>query len=185
MPLAFEGIRLLTQPYTSFMHPSTFHPSTSKRNPASLKIIEKATVGVIYTRPVKKPIFSAEECPPRFNRLRKELERSNSTYRQPLQPSNKLTPQRQGRYDEERVKTKNYARDPITLLPMGKDLLQKTRIVLFEDSTIKSSYNTNNTWMDIRVMNMPCTSLSEMAEGTDKIFAPAAAKTIPLPPILV
>ena len=32
---------------------------------------------------------------------------------------------------------------------------------------------------------MPCTSLSEMAEVTDKIFTPAAAETIPLPPILV
>ena len=34
-------------------------------------------------------------------------------------------------------------------------------------------------------MNMPCTSLSEMAEITDKILTPAAAETIPLPPILV
>ena len=34
-------------------------------------------------------------------------------------------------------------------------------------------------------MNMPCTSLSEMAEVTDKIFTHAAAETIPLPPILV
>ena len=39
--------------------------------------------------------------------------------------------------------------------------------------------------MVVRVMNMPCTSLSEMAEVTDKIIAPAAAETIPLPPILV
>ena len=34
-------------------------------------------------------------------------------------------------------------------------------------------------------MNMPCTTLSEMAEVTDKIFTPAAAETIPLSPILV
>ena len=32
---------------------------------------------------------------------------------------------------------------------------------------------------------MTCTSLSEMTEVTDKIFTPAAAETIPLPPILV
>ena len=68
---------------------------------------------------------------------------------------------------------------------MGKNLLQKTRIAFFVDSTMKSSYNTNNILMDVGVMNMPCTSLSEMAEVTDKIFAPAAAETIPLPPILV
>ena len=64
---------------------------------------------------------------------------------------------------------------------MGKDLLQKTRIALFIDSTMKSSYNANNTLM----MNMPCTLLSEMAEVTDKIFTPAAAETIPISPILV
>ena len=34
-------------------------------------------------------------------------------------------------------------------------------------------------------MNTPFTSLSEMAEVTNKIFTPAAAETIPLPPILV
>ena len=35
------------------------------------------------------------------------------------------------------------------------------------------------------MMNMPCTTLSEMTEVTDKLFTPAAAETIPLPPILV
>ena len=68
---------------------------------------------------------------------------------------------------------------------MGKDLLQKTRIAFFADSTVKSSYNTNNTLIDVRAMNMPCTSLSKMAEVIDKIFAPVAAETIPLPSILV
>ena len=34
-------------------------------------------------------------------------------------------------------------------------------------------------------MNMPCTTLNEMAEVTDKMFTPAAAETIPLPPILI
>ena len=68
---------------------------------------------------------------------------------------------------------------------MGKDLLQKTRMALFVDSTIKSSYNANNTLMDVRLMNMLGTSLSEMVEVTNKIFTPAAAETIPLPPILV
>ena len=68
---------------------------------------------------------------------------------------------------------------------MGKNLLQKTRIALFVDSTIKSLYNSNKTLMDVRLMNMPCTTLNEMAEVTDKMFTPAAAETIPLPPILV
>ena len=34
-------------------------------------------------------------------------------------------------------------------------------------------------------MNMPCTTLNEMAEVTDKIFTPAGTETIPLPPIFV
>ena len=135
---------------------------------------------------MKKPVFTTDGCRPTwFNRLRRELERDNSTYLQPLQPTNRLNRQRPSRYDEKRLKTKNYARDPITLLPIRNYLLQKTKIAFFVDSTMKSSYNTNNTLMDVRVMNMPCTSLSEMAEVTDKIFAPTAAETIPLPPIVV
>ena len=42
------------------------------------------------------------------------------------------------------LRSREYMRDPITLLPMGKDMLQKTRIALFVDSTL-SSYNANNT----------------------------------------
>ena len=159
--------------------------ATSKGDQATQRTIEKATIGVLYTRPVKRPIFTANGCPPWFERLRRDLQRVNSSYTQPLQPANKLTSQRPGRFAEDRLQTKNYGRDPITLLPMGKDLLQKTRIALFVDSTIKSSYNANNTLKDVRLMNMPCTSLSEIAEVTDKIFTPAAAETIPLPPILV
>ena len=105
---------------------------------------------------------------------------------QPLQTTNeRLARQRPGRFGENHLQSKNYARNPITLLPMGKDLLHKTRIALFVDSTIKSSYNSSNTLMDVRLMNMPCTTLNEMAEVTDKIFTPAGTKTIPLPPILV
>ena len=44
----------------------------------------------------------------------------NSTYLQPLQPANRKNRQRSGRYGKERLKNRNYARDPITLLPMGK-----------------------------------------------------------------
>ena len=159
-----------------------FESATSKGDQATQRTIKKATIGVLYTRPVKRPIFTANVCPPWFERLQRDLQKDNSSYFQPLQPADKLTRQRPGRFAEDRLQTKNYARDPITLLPMGKDLLQKTRIALFVDSTIKSSYNANNTLMDVVLMNMPCTSLSEMAEVTDKIFTPAAAETIPLPP---
>ena len=111
---------------------------------------------------------------------------SEETYKETIHPTSSpyriFTRQRPGRFAENQLQTKNYARDPITLLPMGKDLLQRTRIALFVDSTIKSSYNAYNTLMDVRLMNMPCTSLDEMAEVTDKIFTPAAAETIPLPP---
>ena len=39
--------------------------------------------------------------------------------------------------------------------------------------------------MDVRVLNTPCTSLSEMAEVTDKIFTPAATETILFATMLV
>ena len=161
-----------------------FESATGKGDQATQRTIEKATIGVLYTRSVKRPIFTANGCPPWFERLRRDLQRDNSSYFQPLQPANKLTRQRPGRFAEDRLQRKNYPRDPITLLPMEKDLLQKTRIALLVDSTIKSSYNANNTLMIVTLMNMPCTSLSEMAEVTNKIFTPAAAETIPLPPIL-
>ena len=127
-------------------------------------------------------MFSTDGCPPWFNRLRAELERVNSSY---LRTPNNLVRQRPGRFDQDCQQPNNYARNPITILPMGKDLLKKTRIASFFDSTMKSSYNSHNILMDVRVMNMPCTSLSEIAEVTDKMFTPATAETIPLPPLLV
>ena len=130
-------------------------------------------------------MFTSDKYPPWFEHKRRDLERDNCTYIQPLQPANRLTRQRPGRYDESRLKNTNYVIDPVTLLPMGKDLVQKTRIAFCVDSTMKSSYNTNSTLWDVRVMNMPCTSLSEIAEVTDKIFTPAVAETIPLSSVLV
>ena len=164
-----------------------FASANSKGDQTTQRIIEKANIGVVYNRPVKPPIFTNDGgVPPWFERLRRELQNSNSTYLQPLQATNeRLARQRPGRFRGSHLQSKNYARNPITLLPMGKDLLQKTRIALFVDSTIKSSYNSNNTLIDVRLMNMPCTTLNEMAEVTDKMFTPAAAETIPLPPILV
>ena len=159
-----------------------FETATGTGDYATRQKIEKATVGVLYNRPVKKPVFTQDGCPPWFNRMRAELERVNSTYMRI--PDNFLR-QRPGRFDEDRLRTKNYARDPITILPMGKDLLQKTRIAFFVDSTMKSSFNSHNTLMDVRIMNMPCTTLNEMAEVTDKVFTQAGTETIPLPPLLV
>ena len=108
-----------------------FEVATSKVGPATQRTIEKATVGVLYTRPVKRPIFTANGCPPWFERLRRDLEKNNSTYLQTLQSISRLTWQRPGSNDEDRLQIKNYERDPITFLPMGKDLLQKTRISFF------------------------------------------------------
>ena len=84
-----------------------FEVATSKGDPAIQKTIEKATVWVIYTRPVKKPVFKTDGCPPWFNRLRRDSERDNCAYLQPLQPTNRLNRQSSGRYDEERLKTKS------------------------------------------------------------------------------
>ena len=164
-----------------------FASANSRGDQTTQRTIEKANIGVVYNRPVKPPIFANDGgLPPWFERLRRELQNSNSSYLQPLQATNeRLARQRPGRFGENHLQSKNYARNPITLLPMGKDLLQKIRIALFVDSTIKSSYNANNTLMDVRLMNMPCTTLNEMAEVTDKMFTPAAAETIPLPPILI
>ena len=141
-----------------------FEVATGAGDLATRQKIEKATVGVLYNRPVKKPVFTQDACPPWFNRMRAELEKVNSTY---MRIPDSFLRQRPGRFDEERLQTKNYARNPITILPMGKDLLQKTRIAFFVDSTIKSSFNSHNTLMDVRMLNMPCTTLNEMAEVTD------------------
>ena len=133
-----------------------FESATSKGDQTTQRTIKRANIGVLYTRPVKQPIFTTDGTPPWFERLRRDLQRDNLSYLQPSQPTNeRIIRQRPGRFAENQFQTKNYARDPITLLPMGKDL-QKTRIALFEDSTIKSSYNANNTLMDVRLMNMPC-----------------------------
>ena len=86
-----------------------FETATGTGDLATRQKIEKATVGVLYNRPVKKPVFTRDGCPPWFNRMRAELERVNSTYMRV--PDNFLR-QRPGRFDEDRLRTKNYARDP-------------------------------------------------------------------------
>ena len=107
-----------------------FESATSKGDQTTQRTIERANIGVLYARPGKQPIFTTDETPPWFERLRRDLQRDNSSYLQPLQPTNeRFTRQRPGRFAENQLQTKNYARDRITLLPMGKNLLQKTRIL--------------------------------------------------------
>ena len=40
-----------------------FEIATGRGDPATQKRIKKATVGVLYNRPVKKPVFSTDGCP--------------------------------------------------------------------------------------------------------------------------
>ena len=77
-----------------------FEVATGRGDPATQKRIENATVGVLYNRPVKKPVFSTDGCPPWFNRLRAELEGMNSSY---LRTPNDFIRQRPGRFDQDRL----------------------------------------------------------------------------------
>ena len=106
-----------------------FASVNSKGDQTTQRNIEKANIGVVYNRPVKPPIFTNNGgVPPWFERLRRDLQSSNSTYLQPLQATNeRLARQRPGRFGESRLQSKTYARNPITLLPRGKDLLQKNQ----------------------------------------------------------
>ena len=180
---ARDAVRLQREVPATTLHEDPlrqkFEVATGRKDPATQKKIEKATVGVLYNRPVKKPVFSTDGCPPWFNRLRADLERANSSY---LRTPNNFVRQRPGRFDQHRLQSKNDARNPITILPMGKDLLQKTRIAFFVDSTIKSSYNSHNTLMDVRILNMPCTSLGR--SDRQDVHA-SGGRTIPLPPLLL
>ena len=87
----------------------------------------------------------------------------------PLPSQAQMDRQRARRYSDGLLRTKDFMIDPATNLPMGKEVLQKTKIALFVDSTMKATRNMNNTMMDVNVMNMPCTSLEEMLEVTCKI----------------
>ena len=54
-----------------------FECATSKGDQATQRTIEKATIGVLYTRSVNRPIFTANGCPPWFERLQRDLQRDN------------------------------------------------------------------------------------------------------------
>ena len=105
----------------------------------------------------------------------------------PLPVTVNLAEQRQAGYDEQFFSKRDYARDLTTLLPMVKDVLQKTRVAFFIDSTMKATSNMHYTLMDARVMKLPCATLEEMAEVTCKVFGPTSnhTETIPFPPLLI
>ena len=164
-----------------------FETATSKGDPEDVENLGKATIGMLYLRPVKKPTLLLDRIPPWFERVRENLHKDKSSLVRPLPSKVKLAVQRPARYDDQLMRSRDFMRDVTTLLPMGKEMLQKTRIALFMDSTMKAAANMNNTLMDVRVMNLPCTTLEEMAEVTCKVFGPTVnhAETIPFHPILI
>ena len=164
-----------------------FETATSKGSPEDVENLEKATIGVHYLRPVKKPTLVLDRIPPWFERVKENLHKDKSSLMRSLPSKVKLAIQRPARYDDQLMRSRDFMRDITTLLPMGKEMLQKTRIALFMDSTMKATANMNNTLMDVRVMNLPCPSLDEMAELTCKVFGPTVyhTETIPFSPILI
>ena len=164
-----------------------FKTTASKGEPENAKAFEKASIAMHYVRPVTKPTLLMDRIPPWFERVREELHKDKSLFVKPLPSKVKLGSQRPARYDEQLLRSRDFMRDSATLLFMGKEMLQKTTIALFVDSTMKATSNMNNTLMDVRVMNLPCSSLEDMAEVTGKVFGPAPnpTETIPFPPVLI
>ena len=164
-----------------------FDTATSKGDPENVRNLEKATIGVHYLRPVKKPTLPLDHIPQWFERVEEDLRKDRSSLMRPLLARTRLDMQRPARYDEQLLRGRDFKRDLAALLPMGKEMLQKTRIALLIDSTMKATANMHSVLMDVRVMNLPCTSLEEMAEVTCKVFGPTAnhAETIPFPPVLI
>ena len=164
-----------------------FETATNNGEPENVKNLEKASIRAHYLRPVKKLTMSLDRIPPWFKRMKEDLQRDRCSLTKPLSSRIKLATQRPARYDEQLLRGRDFKKDLTTLLPMGIEMLQKRRIALFIDSTMKATANMNNTLMDIQVMNLPCSSLEEMPEVTCKIFGPAAnhSETIPFPPLLI
>ena len=106
-----------------------FDRTTSKGDPETVKILDRATVGVHYLCPVKNRV------PLWFLRLRTQLHRDKSPYVKTLPSQVRLDRQRAQRYDERLLKTKDFMRDPTRTMPMFKEVLQKTTIASFVDST--------------------------------------------------
>ena len=82
-----------------------FENATSKGDHGTQRTIEKANIGVLYTRPVKQPVFTNDGTPPWFERLRRDLQRDHASYLQPIQNmSERLT--RKGLADSLKINCK-------------------------------------------------------------------------------
>ena len=152
-----------------------FETVTSKEDAEAVRTLERATIGAHYLRPVKRAVFHPDRYPKLFERLRSDLRSDNFPYIKPLPSHVKLSKQQAGRYAGSLFRNKDFMRDPVTLVPNGKEVLQKTTIVSFVDSTMKSSSIMNYTLMDVRVLNLLCFTLENMTEMIYKNFGPAAA----------
>ena len=164
-----------------------FETATSKVEPENVRTLEKTSVKMHYFRPVKKPTFLSGRIPPWFQMVKEDLHKDKSTFVKPLPSKVKLGTQRPARYDEQLLRSRDFKSGLTTLLLKGKKVLQKTRIALFIDSTMKATSNLNKTLMDVRVRNLPCSSFSDMPEVTCKVFGPTAnpTETIPSPALLI
>ena len=135
-----------------------FETRRSKGDPEAVRTLKRATIGAHYLPPVKRAIFQPDRYPPLFERLRADLRkkgREDSPYITSLTPNVKVNKQQAGWYAESLFRSKDFMKDPVTLFLMGKEVLQKARIIVFVESNMISSSNMNCTLMDVRVMNMP------------------------------
>ena len=63
-----------------------FETATSKGSPEDVENLEKATIGVHYLRPVKKPTLLLDRIPPWFERVREDLHKDKSSLVRSLPP---------------------------------------------------------------------------------------------------
>ena len=129
-----------------------FETVTSRGDLDTVRNLAKATIGAQYLRPVTSAVFHPDRYPPRFERMRSDLQKCDSPYVKPLPSHLKMSKQQPGRYEKSMRREKDFMRDPVTLLPMEEEVLQKARIVLFVESTMMSSSNMNYTLTDVRRM---------------------------------
>ena len=117
-----------------------FERATSQGESENVKSLEKATIGVHYLRPTKNPVLLLDRIPPWFERM-KELHREKSSLVRPVPAKVKLAEQRPAGYDEQLTNNRDYGRDLTSVLPMGKDVLQKTMIAFVIDFTMEATSN--------------------------------------------
>ena len=99
--------------------------ATSRGEPQNMKILENASIGMHYLRPVKKPTLPLDRIPLWFERVGEELHRDRSPFVKPLPSKVKLSNQRPARYDEQLLRSRDFMRDLTTLLPMRKRYSRK------------------------------------------------------------